>query len=244
MSIWLEGVEKRVYPSLDSTMSEAVRLRESLAGPTWILALEQSAGRGRRGRDWIQPNGNFAATLIWQPEGAIENRALRSFVAALALRDAFVSLTGHTKQFSLKWPNDLLLGGGKVAGILLESIGDHLAIGFGINLLHAPSAGDLEPEAIAPVSLASKMGITVEPEEFLECLAPAFATWEIQFSTYGFEPIRSAWLSDAAKLGEVIRARMPGSEIAGTFETVDEQGALVLKAADGRHRISAADVFF
>ncbi|MFT4715196.1 MAG: BirA family biotin operon repressor/biotin-[acetyl-CoA-carboxylase] ligase [Paracoccaceae bacterium] len=244
MQSWPQGVQSRVFETIDSTMAEAARVAPDLTGPTWIFSHEQTAGRGRRGRDWVQPNGNFSATLVWQPAGDVDNRALRSFVAALALREAFVAATGREIGFALKWPNDVLLNGGKVAGILLESIGDHLAVGIGVNLVAAPPLDQVEAGAVPPVSLLSEIGFKVEPQEFLTQLAAAFARFELQFTTYGFAPIRAAWLEHAARLGEVITAKTIQSEITGTFQTVDEQGLLVLKAADGIHRIAAADVFF
>ncbi len=221
----------------------------TLGGPVWILALSQSAARGRRGRPWQMPEGNFAATLVMRPSGPPEVIALRSFVASLALFDAFVAVTGRAEMFSLKWPNDVLLSGGKVAGILLESIGagqgvSHLAIGIGINLAEAPAPHEVEPQALRPVDLASHTGALVTPEAFLEVLAPAFAAWEDKFNTLGFAPIRQAWLARAARLGEVITARLPKAEMTGTFETVDERGNLVLITAAGRQAIPAADIFF
>jgi len=244
MADWPSGVDKHVYPTLDSTMAEAARLAPDLAGPTWLLAHEQTAARGRRGRDWKQPKGNFAATLIWHPGEALANRALRSFVAALALAEALETALGRGDGLSLKWPNDVLLNGGKLAGILLESTGETLAIGFGVNLTDAPEPAEVEEGALPPVSLLRETGLAVTADAFLNLLAPAFAAWEARFQTYGFPPIRSAWLDRAARLGQGITARTGRTEITGIFETVDEQGALVLKAADGRHHIAAADVFF
>ena len=217
----------------------------TLSGPIWILALEQTAARGRRGRAWAMPAGNFAATYVTHPTEPPERVALRTFVASLALNDALVAATGRAECFALKWPNDVLLNGGKVAGILLERTGAaHLSIGIGVNLAAAPSAADVEDGAVRPVSLQDETGILVTPEEFLDLLAPAYAHWETQFTTYGFAPIRTAWLARAAKLGEVIRARTVTDETVGTFETVDETGQLVLSTAKGRVRIPAADVFF
>ncbi len=235
--------------SVDSTNTEAVRIAGGLAGPEWILALEQTAARGRRGRAWVNPTGNFAATLVLRPSESADKVALRSFVTSLALHDAFVAASGRATSFALKWPNDVLLNGGKVAGILLESIGTgtgvgHLAIGIGVNLMHAPDKSQVETGAVAPVSLISETGASVGPEEFLDLLAPAYAHWETQFTTYGFSPIRTAWLARAARLGEVITARTATSETVGTFETVDEQGNLILNTANGRVAITAADVFF
>lgn len=244
MADWPQGVDRRVFATLDSTMAEAARLAPAFAAPTWILAHEQTAGRGRRGRDWVQPAGNFSATLIWSPTGTLEARAQRSFVAALALRDAFVAATGREAAFRLKWPNDVLLNGGKVAGILLESIGTNLAIGFGVNLLAAPMAKEVETRAPLPVSLAKETGAHLTPEAFLDLLAAAYAQREAEFTTRGFAHIRADWLRHAVRLGQEITARLPNREITGIFQTVDEQGALVLKAPDGLHHIPAADIFF
>ncbi len=195
------------------------------------------------------PEGNFAATLVMRPREAPEVVALRSFVASLALYDAFVAATGRAEPFALKWPNDVLLNGGKVAGILLESVGAgsgvaHLAIGIGVNLVAAPGADQVEAGAVRPVSLLSETGARVTPEEFLDLLAVAYARAEAQFVSYGFTAIRSAWLACAARLGERIVARTGTETIEGTFETVDETGALVLKTAAGRRAIPAAEVFF
>lgn len=247
---WPEGYGKRVLAEVDSTNAEAARIASGLSGPEWILGLRQTQGRGRRGRPWADPEGNFSATLVMRPAESPDRIALRSFVAALALFDAFVAATGRAEMLSLKWPNDVLLNGGKVAGILLESAGmaggavSHIAIGIGVNLSSAPQAGEVETGATRPVSLMSETGCRVTAEEFLELLAAAYAHYETQFTTYGFAPIREAWLARAARLGEVITARTSRDEIVGSFETVDLAGNLVLKTAQGSVAIPAADVFF
>ncbi|UWQ44405.1 biotin--[acetyl-CoA-carboxylase] ligase [Leisingera aquaemixtae] len=246
---WPAGYGKRVLAEVDSTLNEAARIAGELAGPEWILALRQTQGRGRRGRDWKDPKGNFAATLVMRPEGAPDQAALRSFVAALAVYDACVAVTGRSEGLSLKWPNDVLLKGGKLAGILLESAGNgqgvnHLFVGIGVNLVETPMQEWLEPGAVYPVSLLSETGVQVTPEEFLEAVAGAFARYEQQFATYGFEPIRTEWLARAAKLGEVITAKTASAETEGTFETVDASGNLVLNTAKGRVSIPAADIYF
>ncbi len=246
---WPAGYHRVVLPQVDSTMAEAARRVPTLTGPTWVLALDQTAARGRRGRAWSNPRGNFAATLVMQPTHGAQLAALRSFVASLALYDAMVAVSGRTEPFALKWPNDVLLNGGKVAGILLESAGQggaltYLSIGIGVNLASAPDASQVEDRALRPVSLLSEVGAAVDPETFLDALAPAFARYEQQLTTQGFAPIRAAWLARAARLGEVIVARMAREEITGTFETVDASGNLVLATATGRRSIAAADVFF
>lgn len=244
MSDWPTGYDRQVLSEVDSTMAEAARQAGALAGPKWICALRQTAARGRRGRPWVNPEGNFAATLVLPLQEPPERRALRSFVAALALFDALVAVSGRVDGLALKWPNDVLLTGGKVAGILLESLGAHLAIGVGVNLVTAPEASEVEPGAVPPVAVLSALGIEVGPEVFLDVLAEAYARHEATFRTYGFAPIREAWLARAARLGEVVTARMGTREVTGSFETVDAEGRIVLHSARGREAIAAADIFF
>ncbi|MGB1035546.1 MAG: biotin--[acetyl-CoA-carboxylase] ligase [Paracoccaceae bacterium] len=244
--------------SVDSTNAEAMRRVATLTGfanglatgPAWILADEQTAARGRRGRAWLSGTDNLAATLVMQPTGGPTDAALRSFVAALALFDAVVAVTGSPRGLSLKWPNDVLLNGAKMAGILLESLSDprtgtqHLAIGIGVNLANAPRPDMVEAGAVPPVDLASHGGVAVTPRAFLTPLAAAFAGYEAQLTTYGFAPIRTAWLDRAARLGEVITARTGTASTTGTFQTIDDTGALVLATAKGRVVIPAADIYF
>ena len=246
---WPEGVDRRVLESIDSTNAEAARLASGLTGPCWIMARHQTAARGRRGRPWANPEGHFSATLVLRPAEPPAEAALRSFVAALALRDALAALTGREAALSLKWPNDVLLNGGKVAGILLESAGQgpqmtHLAIGIGVNLQTVPDTSGMEPGTTHPVSVAAETGIRPTQDEMLDALAPAYDRWERQFTTYGFAPIRTAWLDRAARLGEAITARTTQEALTGTFETVDKTGALILSGPRGRVAIPAADVFF
>jgi BirA family biotin operon repressor/biotin-[acetyl-CoA-carboxylase] ligase len=225
-------------------MLEAARQASGLAGPKWICALSQTAARGRRGRVWQNPAGNFAATLVVPTTDGPETRALRSFVAALALYDALVAVSGRVDGLALKWPNDVLLSGGKVAGILLESLGNHLAIGIGVNLVTAPTPSEVEEHAVHPVSVLSALGVEILPEAFLDQLAATFAEHETRFVTYGFAPIREAWLARAARLGEVVTARMGDREVTGTFDTVDPDGRIVLTTPRAREVIAAADIFF
>ncbi len=246
---WPPRYGRRVLASVDSTNAEATRIAAGLAEPEWILALEQTAARGRRGRAWVSPAGNFAATLVMRPTESPDRVALRSFVAAVAVWEALVAATKRPDAFTLKWPNDVLLNGGKLAGILLESSGagrdlSHFCIGIGANLDTAPEAGMLEAGAVRPVSLRAETGVTLAPETFLELLAPAYARYEAQFVTHGFAPIRRAWLSHAAKLGAVITARTARETHVGTYETVDAAGNLVLLTPQGRREIAAAEVFF
>lgn len=246
---WPAGYDRILLTETDSTMAEARRRASDLAGPTWIFAKRQTGAHGRRGRAWAHPEGNFAATLFLRPKEPIEQAALRSFTAAVALFYTLAMTTGQD-ALTLKWPNDVLLNGGKVAGILLESSAradrlDWLAIGIGINLIAAPPIETLEPGAVPPVSVKEAVGQKVETaEDTLYWLASHYADQERFFSEFGFDPIRRLWLRHAARLGEVITARTSRDSHTGTFETIDAAGQLVLRTAKGQVAVPAADVFF
>ena len=243
---WPEGTGRIILDEVDSTMAEAARRMGALDRPTWIMARRQTAARGRRGRVWTNPDGNFAATFVIRPGGNAASAALRSFMAANAVYEA-LALRIDRDRLAVKWPNDVLLNGGKVAGILLESSGragavEWLSIGIGVNLEAVP--GEVSDAAFPPVSLAGEGGEPVDQDEMLSMLASNMATEERIFSELGFGPIRESWLRKAARLGEVITARTALDEFTGTFETVDEAGQLVLQTSKGRMTIPAADVYF
>lgn len=249
MHDWPSGTQRFVFETIDSTMAQAKRQAPKLAGAAWFLSHEQTAGTGRRGRPWDSQKGNFAASLLLRPKAQIQDLALRSFVTALALYDTLVALTGREDIFTLKWPNDVLLNDGKLAGILLETLnegGEHpaLVIGVGVNLVTMPNPSKIETNATAPRSLKQATGVSVTPEGFLDILAPRFDHWEQQLQTYGFDPIRTAWLAHAANIGKIITARMGDRSLTGEFKAVDGTGALILQAADGQHVITAADISF
>ncbi|MEM7487869.1 MAG: biotin--[acetyl-CoA-carboxylase] ligase [Pseudomonadota bacterium] len=241
MAAWPDGVERILLDETDSTSAEAAR--RAPAHPTWILAHRQTAAHGRRGRAWSMPPGNFAASLAWRPGGDPAQHALRSFVASLALHDALTGL--GVRGLSLKWPNDVLLEGRKLAGILLESPGDGLLVlGIGLNLIAAPTPDQVEPGATLPVSLLEATGLRLTPEALLDALAPAFAAREAQLRTHGFDPIRTVWLAQAARRGETIIARTMTDRLTGTFDDVDAHGHLILGTPQGPRAIPAADIFF
>lgn len=240
---------RHILARVPSTNSYALNLGASLSGPAWILTHDQTEGRGRRGRGWTMPPGNFAASLVLRPKGGIAAAAQLSFVAALALHEALAAACGPSARLAIKWPNDVLLNGGKVAGILLESAGHGaeaalIAVGIGVNLAAAPPRDAVEPNAIPPVSVLEETGHQVGAEAFLDLLAPAFAGWQHQFETFGFAPIRNAWLARAARLGEPIIARVGGVEHHGIMDGIDDSGALLLRGPGGVQGIPAADVFF
>lgn len=227
-------------------MSEAARREPALGSrPLWIAAERQTDGRGRQGRVWDAPEGNLSCTLIYRPKATVQQASWRSLLAANAL---FETLALHIERdrLALKWPNDVLLDGGKIAGILLESTGtadqvDWLSVGIGVNLAAAPEI----PEAdFAPVSLLGQGGPQVHPHLFLCELADTYATQEALLARLGFDRLRTQWLSHAARLGETISARTTRGTITGTFDSIDEEGNLVLFTGLGPQVIPAADVVF
>ena len=214
--------------------------------PHWILAGTQSKARGRQGRSWLSPVGAFAASLVMQPRCPPAEAAQRSFVAACALRRA-LSRVVDEGALAQKWPNDVLLNGGKVAGILLESFGtgalvERLTIGIGVNLGHAPQ--DVAQASFPPIGVADITGQSVLPEAFLAILAAEFAAVEAVLQQQGFCEIRAEWMAHAARLGEDITARTGREEIIGRFEGLDVQGNLLLLTAGGKRVIPAADIYF
>jgi BirA family biotin operon repressor/biotin-[acetyl-CoA-carboxylase] ligase len=246
VSTWPQGYALREWTEIDSTNEEARRLAAAgERGPIWLRADRQTAGRGRRGRAWESPAGNLAATLLIVPGKPASECAQLSFVTAIAVADAASGFAANA-EIKVKWPNDVLANGRKLAGILLESAsgGDgaltFLAIGVGINLAHFP------PDTEFPATSLAALGVSVpSPSAALSQLAAHFAKWYEVWMTNGFSPIQDAWLARAAGLGSRIRARLTHEETSGVFEGIDNTGALILREAQGRTRtIAAGEVFF
>jgi len=246
---WPAGYQRRLLGEVSSTLDVARQIFSEIDEPEWILAQNQTSPRGRNGRKWISGERNFSATLLMRLDESPQAAALRSFVMSLALFDALVAIVGPAHGLSLKWPNDVLLNCGKLAGILLESCRGRnksieLAIGIGVNLLDAPVGRAIENRAANPVSLFGETGVSIEAVRFMDYLAASYARRERQFRDLGFESIRVDWLKHAARLGDIIEAVTRVSRLVGVFETVDRDGNLVLNTADGLKKIAAADVFF
>jgi BirA family biotin operon repressor/biotin-[acetyl-CoA-carboxylase] ligase len=243
---WPGGYALREWDEIDSTNEEARRLAAGgERGPIWLRADRQTAGRGRRGRAWESPAGNLAATLLISPDRPASECAQLSFVTAIAATDV-ASVFAPSLDVKVKWPNDVLAGGKKLAGILLESTSGasttptYLAIGVGMNLAHFP------PQTEFPATSLAALGVTVpQPGEALTQLAAQFAKWYDIWMTTGFSSIQEAWLARAAGLGTRIRARLTNEETSGVFEGIDHTGALILRESQDRTRIIAAgEVFF
>ena len=203
----------------------------------WLRAERQISGRGRQGRAWVSPVGNLSASTLVRLRSSDPNAAALALVAAVALEDAVgVYLPGRA---ALKWPNDLLIDGAKVSGILLERAGDAVVIGIGVNLAHHPDNLD------RPTTSLSAHGITPDAAEFMETLAESFARWLARWRGEGIAPVRARWLERAHPVGTALTASLPdGSAVEGLFHGLDADGALILRLADGTSRvIHAADVF-
>lgn len=231
--------------SVGSTNDEAKLLaRAGAPDMTALRADAQSAGRGRAGRHWASPPGNLYLSLIVRTDCPVARAAELGFVAGLALTDMLVPLAGPTAP-RLKWPNDVLLDGRKLGGILLEteSIGDRLdavIIGMGVNLASHPDG-----TAMPASDLLAATGKRIDPAECVEPLRAAFARWRMAWESSGFAAIREAWRARAVGRGEAVRVRLPTGEVGGLFEDIDAHGALLLMRHDGtRQRISAGDVLF
>jgi BirA family biotin operon repressor/biotin-[acetyl-CoA-carboxylase] ligase len=244
LTAWPQDYRKKSYGELDSTNEQARRLADAgEQGPLWIAAARQTAGRGRRGRAWHSGDGNLAATLLIRPEAPPSVTGQLSFAAALAVAEMALHFAPHA-AITVKWPNDVLAEGRKLAGILLEAGKDQggmswLAIGIGVNLAHHPEGTEF------PATSMTQLGIGPPScEEALTLLAARFAHWYAAWMERGFEALRAAWLARAGGLGCAIKARLPHETREGIFEGIDEAGALLLNEDGQLYAIAAGEVFF
>jgi BirA family biotin operon repressor/biotin-[acetyl-CoA-carboxylase] ligase len=240
-----EGFLLHHYDTIDSTNDEARRLaRNGAPEGTLIWADAQQAGRGRRGRPWQSPPGNLYLSLVLRPTAPPSRAPQLGFVTSVALGDALGRLAGPGLPLRFKWPNDVLLGREKVAGILLESemaAGgklDFVILGIGVNIVSAPR--DLEYPA---TSLTDYGFSRITPATLLEAFAEQFVLWAERWRLESFPPVRAAWLDRAGGIGEALRVRLEQQMLDGRFLDLDEDGALVIEADGGLRRIAAGDVF-
>ena len=234
--------------SVGSTNDEAKdRARSGSPERTVIWARRQESGRGRRGRAWTSPEGNLYTSTILRPRVTPATAAQMSFVASLAIAETAEAFLPPMAQVRCKWPNDVLVNGRKVAGILLESEARAdgrlawLVLGVGINLRHYP-----EGTEFAATSLAEEGADHAEPAVALEIYAQKLDRWYARWQAEGFDPVRAAWLARAVNLGGPVRVRLADRELTGTFVDLDSDGVLLLDRGDGGEpmRIAAGDVFF
>jgi BirA family biotin operon repressor/biotin-[acetyl-CoA-carboxylase] ligase len=235
--------------TIDSTNAEARRrAKGGEPGPLWIWSARQSQGRGRGGREWISRPGNLFASLLIGVNAPPRVAGQLALLAGIVAYDTIAKLIAYEgrSELLLKWPNDILLSGEKVAGVLLENVGSLIenrsivVIGTGINLASHPE--DLPQPA---VSLAA-YGMEVAPAEALEVLAATTHEWLGRWGEGScFPTIRRAWLDRAGPAGRPLRVKVHGEETEGVYGGLDADGALRLLTADGaEYRIAAGDVFF
>ena len=237
-----------ILDETESTNSEALKLAKFTDNPTFVIAKKQTNGRGRLDGRWSDPNGNFSGSILIKIDEDLQSLALRSFVAALSVFDAIDQKIGKEHELLIKWPNDLLLNGRKICGILLETRNfgtvSALVIGIGVNLLSSPNLDQIKNRTIKPGSILGETGIKLDPIDFSELIAHHYALRENQLRTMGFSKIREIWMARAAKLGKKITARTPNFEYNGIFDSVDEKGQLILINNGEKKKITAAEIFF
>jgi BirA family transcriptional regulator, biotin operon repressor / biotin---[acetyl-CoA-carboxylase] ligase len=241
------GYRLATHEKLASTNAEALacaQQRHDATTPLWITAREQTAGRGRRGNTWISPAGNLYATLLIFDPASPKDAPQLSFVAGLAVHDAIRGRApALSAQMTLKWPNDILCGGKKIAGILIEGSslapGLAVAIGIGVNCKHHP------PHTFYSATDLAAAGSDVSADDLFFALSGSMMQRLAQWRRgAGFSATRSDWLDRAIGIGGDMRVRLPDRELIGRCEALDEAGRLLLRLADGSlETITAGDVF-
>jgi BirA family biotin operon repressor/biotin-[acetyl-CoA-carboxylase] ligase len=230
------------FEQVGSTNDEGRRLAlEGVPHGSLVTAKRQTAGRGRRGRHWESLEGNLHLSMILRPEVPLSQAAELGFVAALSIVEALSRLLSN-QRFSCKWPNDVLMDGKKVAGLLLETDGERypafIILGVGINVVHPPH------EARYPAASLAEAGYGGSAQNVLDLLREVFfaryALWEAQ----GFAPIREGWLSCAHKIGEPMRVDLGQEIIEGKFAGLDGEGALLLTTLLETRRVLTGDVLW
>jgi BirA family biotin operon repressor/biotin-[acetyl-CoA-carboxylase] ligase len=235
----------------ESTNDDALRAaRDGDPGQLWITAGEQRAGRGRHGRQWLSPPGNLYASLLLIDPCETPMAPQLGFVAGLALHEAIEAVIGiGPPRLALKWPNDCLLDGAKLSGLLLEghrvASGLAIIIGFGVNVARAPA------DTPYPATTLTATNPAATREAVFEVLslsfARTFAAWRASLRMNAADPlgpIRRLWLERAAGLGTKVTLRLPSGERSGTFEGLDRFGRLLLKTPAGVELIDAGDLYF
>jgi len=215
------------------------RLDIATPGRLWIVADEQDAGRGRGDRSWRSPPGNLHLTLLTPTRTALRDQPKLGFAAGVALAETASSLLPRGVDVRLKWPNDLLLDGGKASGILLEGLsgGTMVSIGIGVNIASHPTGLPY------PVAHLSSFNPAIRRDLLFPVLADALAKALDAFESRGFDAIRLRWLARAASLGERISVRRGDAPLVGRFRDLDQSGRLLLETAGGTIPIEAGDVF-
>ena len=240
-----DGYHVTELDDIDSTNLEAARQAGAGAPDgTVIWAKAQSGGRGRRGRAWSSPAGNLYCSILMRPSEPAQAAAQIGFVVSLAGAEAVRGVLPSGRVAAVKWPNDVLVSGRKVAGILLESQSsapgrlDWLVAGFGLNVASHPDAVEY------PASDLRAEGASTSAHDMLEAYLASFAHWRARWRTEGFAPVRNAWTGLAVGLGRDIKVRLSDETLDGRFRALDDDGGLVLELADGSLRVITSGQVF
>jgi BirA family biotin operon repressor/biotin-[acetyl-CoA-carboxylase] ligase len=197
--------------------------RQAVEGD-WLVALDQVAGQGRLGRSWVSAAGNFFGSTLVELAPSDPPAQSLSLAAGLALVEA-VDVAVPGSALSLKWPNDVLLHGKKLAGILLERSGDRVAVGFGVNLASAPDLPDRR---------GASLGGAIDPPAFAPLLAGSFARLVGLWRQSEPGQLAQAWLARAHPIGTPLTVHSSAHEvISGRFDGLEPDGALRLRRDDG-----------
>ncbi len=243
-----DGFSLVALASVDSTNEEAKRLAVRSGSPapdgTVVWAEAQAAGKGRRGRTWVSPPGNLYCSILLRPSRSLRETAGLGFAAALAIVEAMAGWGARTAQ--PKWPNDVLLGGRKVAGILLETQSsggdkpDWVVVGMGVNLAVHPKETEFPATSLAAEGCAVPLS-----QAALGAVLAAFARWRARWLDGGLPPVLEPYRRSVRGLGQPVTIRLGDETLRGTFEAIDDDGALRLRLpGGGERRITAGDVFF
>jgi len=249
------GYGLAAFDQIGSTNAEAMsRARDGERGPMWFVTTEQTAGRGRRQRAWIAPRGNLASSVLEVMDVSPGVAATLGFAAGLSLESALQKLSieanfrragAEPLRYALKWPNDVMADGQKLAGILLEAeavAGDRLAVvvGIGTNVIAAPEGTP------TPATSLAALGVNVGAEEVFTALSEAWVEFRgIWDKGRGFADIRKLWLERAFGLGERVAIQTGTVTVEGAFDTIDDTGCLIVRTAEGKRiPIAAGEVYF
>jgi len=242
---WLQQYNLLVFEEIDSTNNEAKRLIQSGALDRLVIwSKQQTNGRGRYGRHWNSVEGNLYMSILLPVQCSLAKAAQLSFVMGLCVHDVISFLAKKQKlklDIKLKWPNDILVSGEKISGILLESLPEEdsgwIVIGLGMNVEQSPD--------VENATSLKALGIKTNVGQILGMVMNKFDYYHNLWSIYGFSKIRQMWIKKAYKLGDVVTITDIKNRISGIFETIDKDGAMKIKLASGeKYTMSTGEIFF
>lgn len=239
------GYRAAWFETVGSTNDEAkAGARDGAVDGSVYWSAHQTAGRGTHGRDWSTPPGNLAVSIIKRPRMPLALAPQAALVTAVAIADALPDLGVSQDRVRLKWPNDVLVDGGKVSGILIEGEADGtsarwLVIGTGINLVHHPA------ETRHPATNLSALGLAVGPERALTAYLAAFDTWWGRWRRYDFQVVATAWRARTLhKPGDRLSLSVGGRSMQAVYRGLAPDGTLVIEDADGvEKRLASGEIF-